>query len=67
MSQVSQKSFRGSCLWTGQNTGLCPAEPTASMETQAQGGAVEIYTTRHPRENGEVERKVGRKKGIINK
>lgn len=30
VSQVSQKSFSGSCLWMGQKTGLCPDETTVS-------------------------------------
>ena len=31
MSHVSQKSFRASCLCTGQKTGRCPDAPTASV------------------------------------
>lgn len=30
VSQVSQKSFSGSCLWMGQKTGRCPDAPTDS-------------------------------------
>lgn len=32
VSQVSQKSFSGSCLWMGQKTGLCPGVATDSKD-----------------------------------
>lgn len=35
VSQVSQKSFSGSCLWMGQKTGRCPDVPTDSRQEKS--------------------------------
>lgn len=43
VSQVSQKSFSGSCLWMGQKTGLCPAVPTDSIIKKKIVGGRETY------------------------